>query len=171
MLNAEARTLADNGVDIIHINAPAIAYNVSNGINVDISIVKQAVEKVKSNVKSKVYLYLYFGNVSSIFDKLLDIKVDGIGIDVTSTKITSIIDHSIDKDLIIGIIDSMNTKLEDVRSTASALNFILNKIDAKNIALTVSNSLEFLPYRFAIKKLSLLGKITRLLKMKQGSII
>ncbi len=171
MLNAEARTLADSGVDIIHVNAPAIAYNVSNGIDVDISIVKQAVERVKSNVKSKVYLYLYFGNVSSIFDKLLDIKVDGIGIDVTSTKITSIIDHSIDKDLIIGIIDSMNTKLEDVRSTASALNFVLNKIDAKNIALTVSNSLEFLPYRFAIKKLSLLGKITRLLKMKQGSIV
>lgn len=169
MLNAEARTLADNGVDIIHINAPAIAYNVSNGVDVDISIVKQAVEKVKSNVKSKVYLYLYFGNVSSIFDKLLDIKVDGIGIDVTSTKITSIIDYSIDKDLIIGIIDSMNTKLEDVRSTASALNFILNKINAKSIALTVSNSLEFLPYRFAIKKLSILGKITRLLKMKQES--
>jgi len=38
MLNAEARTLADSGVDIIHINAPAIAYNVSNGINVDIRL-------------------------------------------------------------------------------------------------------------------------------------
>ncbi len=171
MLNAEARALDDNGIDIIHMNAPAIAYNVSNDIYVDLSLVKQAVEKVKSNVKSKVYLYLYFGNVSNIFDKLLDIKVDGIGIDVTSTKITSVMDYSIDKDLVIGIVDSMNTKLEDVRSTASALDFILNKIDAKSIVLTVSNSLEFLPYRFAMKKLSILDKITRLLKAKQDGII
>ncbi len=170
MLNKEAKTLADNGVNIIHLNAPAVAYNVSNGISIDLNLVKEAVERVKSGVKSKVYLYLYFGNVADVFDRLLDIKVDGIGIDAMSTRITSILDYSIDKDLIIGIVDSMNTRLEDARSVASALDLILNKVNVKGIVLTVNNSLEFLPYRFAIKKLSILGKITKLLKAKQDGL-
>lgn len=171
MLNKEAKTLAENGVDIIHLSAPAVAYSVNNGISIDLDLVKEAVERVKSKVKSKVYLYLYFGNVADVFDRLLDIKVDGIGIDVISTRIASIVDYSIDKDLIIGIVDSMNTRLEDVRSVASALDLILNKINAKNIVLTVNNSLEFLPYMFAIKKLSILGKITKLLKAKQDGLV
>ncbi len=170
MLNAEAKTLANEGVEIIQLNAPAIAYDFSNGKLVELTLIKDAISRVKKGVKSKIYLYLYFGNVAGIFDELLDIKVDGIGIDTSSTKLTSIVEHSIDKDLIIGIVDTMNTKLEEVKSTASALHFILDRMDVKHVVLTTSNSLEYLPYRFAVKKVSILGKITRLLNAKQKGL-
>ena len=170
MLNAEAKTLANEGVEIIQLNAPAIAYDFSNGKLVELTLIKDAISRVKKGVKSKIYLYLYFGNVAGIFDELLDIKVDGIGIDTSSTKLTSIVKHSIDKDLIIGIVDAMNTKLEEVKSTASALHFILDRMDVKHVVLTTSNSLEYLPYRFAVKKVSILGKITRLLNAKQKGL-
>ena len=172
MLNAEAKTLAEKGVDIIQLNSPALAYNVSNGIDVDLNMVKDAIERVKRGVRSKVYLYLYFGNVSSIFNKLIDINVDGIGFDVTSTRLASILGYDTKgKDVVVGILDTMNTRLEDVKSTAAALDFVIDRMEAEHIILTMSNSLEFLPYRFALKKLSLLGNITRLVKAKQSGII
>ncbi len=172
MLNAEAKTLAEKGVDIIQLNSPALVYNVSNEIDVDLSMVKDAIERVKRGVRSKVYLYLYFGNVSSIFNKLIDINVDGIGFDVTSTRLASILGYDTKgKDVVVGILDTMNTRLEDVKSTAAALDFVIDRMEAERILLTVSNSLEFLPYRFALKKLSLLGNITRLVKAKQNGIM
>jgi 5-methyltetrahydropteroyltriglutamate--homocysteine methyltransferase len=172
MLNAEAKTLAENGVDIIQLNSPALAYNLSNGIDVDLSMVKDAIEKVKRGVRSKVYLYLYFGNVSSVFNRLIDINVDGIGFDATSTRLASILGYDVKgKDIVIGILDAMNTRLEDAKSTAAALDFVIDRMNSEHILLTVSNSLEFLPYRFALKKLSLLGNIARLVKAKQNGVM
>ncbi|MFN4337347.1 MAG: hypothetical protein ACK4FV_07215 [Candidatus Nitrosocaldus sp.] len=170
MLNAEAKTLAREGVEIIQLNAPALAYDFSNSKLVELTLIKDAISRVKKGLRSKIYLYLYFGNVAGIFDELLDIKVDGIGIDVSSTKLTSIVEYNIDKDLIIGIVDTMNTRLEEVKSTASALYFILNRMDVKHVILTTNNSLEYLPYRFAVKKVSILGKITRLFNTKQKGL-
>lgn len=169
MLNAEAKALAREGIEIIQLNAPSIAYDF-NERKIDLSTIKDAISRVKKGVKSRVYLYLYFGNVVGIFDELLDMKVDGIGIDVSSTKLASLVDYSIDKVLVIGIVDAMNTRMEEVKSTASALDFILDRMDVKHVVLTISNSLEYLPYRFAVKKLSVLGKITRLLKAKQKGL-
>ncbi|MEM1941622.1 MAG: hypothetical protein QW248_02015 [Candidatus Nitrosocaldus sp.] len=171
MLNAEAKALAREGVEIIQLNAPSLAYEFSNGKReVELALIKDAIGRVKKGLKSKIYLYPYFGNVAGIFDELLDMKVDGIGIDASSTKLTSIVDYNIDKDLVIGIVDAMNTRLEEVKSTASALHFILDRMDVKHVVLATSNSLEYLPYRFAVKKVSILGKITRLLNAKQKGL-
>ncbi|MCS6768512.1 MAG: hypothetical protein RMJ59_02530 [Candidatus Nitrosocaldus sp.] len=172
MLNAEARALAREGVDVIQLNAPSIAYDFSNGgrTSVDLGIIGDAIARVKKGVKSKVYLYLYFGNVTSIFPRLMEIKVDGIGIDISSTKLASLVDYSMDKTLILGIVDAMNTRIEEIKSTASALDFILDRMDVKHVVLSTNNSLEYLPYRFAVKKLSVLGRITRLLKAKQTGL-
>lgn len=176
MLNAEAKKLAREGVEIIQFNAPSIAYDFGNGegkaeIKDRLALIKDAMGKVKKGVSSKVYIYFYFGNIAGIFDELLDMKVDGLGIDTSSTKLTSLIDYSIDVDLVIGIVDAMNTRMEEAKSMVSALDFMLGKMDVKHIILTTSNSLEYLPYRFAVKKVSLLGKIARLLTAKQNGLI
>ncbi len=170
MLNAEAKTLAKEGVEIIQFNAPSIAYEVDKAKD-KLELIKDAMARVKKGVSSKVYLYFYFGNIAGIFDELLDIKVDGLGIDTSSTKLLSLIDYSIDKDMVIGIVDAMNTKMEEVKSMASALNFMFERLDAKHIILTTSNSLEYLPYKFAVKKVSVLGNITKLLNAKQDGLI
>lgn len=176
MLNAEAKTLAREGVEIIQFNAPSIAYDFGNGegkaeAKDRLALIKDVMGKVKKGVSSKVYIYFYFGNIAGIFDELLDMKVDGLGIDTSNTKLASLIDYSIDVDLVIGIVDAMNTRMEEAKSMASALDFMLDRMDVKHIILTTSNSLEYLPYRFAVKKVSLLGKIAKLLIAKQNGLI
>lgn len=161
MLKREAKALAASKVKLIQLNAPSIAYN-SDAL--DIGVVKDAVERLKDGVKAKVYLHLYFGSVSKIFSKLLDIKVDGLSIDLSSTNLDSLLEYSVDKGLCLGAVNAMNTRMEDVKVTAKMISRALDKMSPKEAYISTTCDLEFLPYKFAIKKLSKLGAIGRNVK-------
>lgn len=161
MLKKEAQALARARVKFIQLNAPSIAYNANN---VDIGIVKDAVERVKDGLKTKVYLHLYFGNISKIFSKLLDIKVDGLSIDLSFTDLNSLADYKVDKGLCLGAVNAMNTKMEDVKGTAKIVSSALDKMSPREAYISTTCDLEFLPYEFAVKKLSRLGAIGRNVK-------
>lgn len=158
MLNKEAQTLVKQGISFIQLNAPAIAYN-SNAIDADtLNIIKEAIEQVKRRVK-KVYLHLYFGNVMKIIDKLLDIKVDGLSLDLINNDINDISEYKF-KGLGLGIIDATNTKMEDIKLVKS-IEKILDNTNAKEVYLCPNADLEFLPYKFATKKISRLASIAK----------
>ena len=161
MLKKEAQALARAKVKFIQLNAPSIAYNADK---VDIGIVKDVVERVKDGVKAKVYLHLYFGNISKIFSKLLDIKVDGLSIDLSFTDLNSLVGYKVDKGLCLGAVNAMNTKMEDVKGTTKIVSRALNKMSPREAYISTSCNLEFLPYEFAVKKLSRLGAIGRNVK-------
>jgi len=158
MLSKEAQTLAKAKVKFIQLNAPSVAYKADS---VDISLVKDAIERVKRNTKSKVYLHLYFGNISKIFSKLLDIKIDGLNVDLSTTDLNSIVGYKVDKGLCLGAVDAMNTKMDDVKGTAKTISDALDKMNPKEAYISTTCDLEFLPYEFAAKKLSRLGIIAR----------
>jgi methionine synthase II (cobalamin-independent) len=158
MLKREAKALAASKVKLIQLNAPSIAYNSES---IDLATVKDAVERVKDGVKAKVYLHLYFGNISKIFSKLLDVKVDGLSVDLSHTDIKSLTDFRVDRGLCLGVINSMNTKMEDVKETAKIVARALDKMSPKEAYISTTCDLEFLPYDFAVKKLSRLGAIGR----------
>lgn len=158
MLSTEAQTLAKAKVKFIQLNAPSIAYKAES---IDISLVKDAVERVKRNTKSKVYLHLYFGNVSKIFSRLLDIKIDGLNVDLSTTDLNSIAGYKVDNGLCFGAVDAMNTKMEEVKDTAKNISNALDKMEPKEAYISTTCDLEFLPYEFAVKKLSRVGAIAR----------
>jgi len=161
MLKREAKALASAKVKFIQLNAPSIAYNADR---VDMSMVRDAIERVKDGLKTKVYLHLYFGDISKIFDKLLDIRVDGLSIDLSYTRLNSLVDHKVDKGLCFGVVDAMNTKMEDVNATAKIVSNAFDKMSPKEAYISTTCDLEFLPYEFAVKKLSRLGAIGRNVK-------
>ena len=161
MLKKEAQALARAKVKFIQLNAPSIAYNADK---VDIGIVKDVVERVKDGVKAKVYLHLYFGNISKIFSRLLDIKVDGLSIDLSFTDLNSLVGYKVDKGLCLGAVNAMNTKMEDVKGTTKIVSSALDKMSPREAYISTSCNLEFLPYEFAVKKLSRLGAIGRNVK-------
>jgi len=161
MLKKEAQTLAKAKVKFIQLNAPSIAYKSDN---VDISLIKDAIERIKQGLKTKVYLHLYFGSVSKIFSKLLDIKIDGLSIDMSSTDLNSLIGYKVDNGLCLGAVDAMSTRMEDVKETAKIISNAFDKMDPKEAYISTTCDLEFLPYEFAVKKLSRLGAIARNVK-------
>ena len=161
MLNKEAQALAREGVKFIQLEAPAIAYNATAIDNFD--LIKDAIEKVKYRVKSKVYLHLYFGNVARIYDRLLDLKVDGLAIDLINTKLEDVEYDSSKLGIAYGIIDAMNTKLEEL-SMAKMLSKAIDRMKPKEAYICPNTDLEYLPYEFAIKKLSRLASIAKRVK-------
>lgn len=158
MLSKEAQTLSKAKIKFIQLNAPSIAYGADS---LDISLVKDAIERVKRNTKSKIYLHLYFGNISKIFSKLLDIKIDGLSVDLSTTDLSSIVGYKVDNGLCFGAVDAMNTKMEDVKDSAKTISDALDKMGPKEAYISTTCDLEFLPYEFAVKKLSILAKIAR----------
>jgi len=158
MLSKEVQALAKAKVKFIQLNAPSVAYKAGS---VDISLVKDAIERVKRNTTSKVYLHLYFGSISKIFSKLLDIKIDGLNVDLSTTDLNSIVGYKVDNGLCLGAVDAMNTKMDDVKGTAKTISDALDKMEPKEAYISTTCDLEFLPYEFAVKKLSRLGIIAR----------
>ncbi len=165
MLNKEAQALARAGVKLIQLNAPSIAYGAGRA---DLSLVKDAVERVKRNVRSKVFLHLYFGDVSKIFNKLLEIKIDGLSIDLSTTNLDSITGYSVSNGLSLGAVDAMNTKMEDAEAAAQIVSRALEKMRPKEAYISTTCDLEFLPYEFAIKKIARLAKIARSVRHDNG---
>ncbi|MFQ5921047.1 MAG: hypothetical protein ACE5JV_03420, partial [Nitrososphaerales archaeon] len=160
MLNKEAQRLARANVGLIQLEAPSLAYNAKQR-QVDIGLVKEAVERVKRNVRSKVFLHLYFGDVLKIFGGLLEIKIDGLNVDLSTTDLNSILGYKVGNGLCLGAVDAMNTKIEDPKATAEMISRAFEKMQPKEAYISTTCDLEFLPYEFAIKKLARLARIAR----------
>lgn len=163
MLNKEAKKLSEEGVVLIQLNAPAIAYNAEQLDNDKLALIKEAIENVKRRVSAKVYLHLYFGNITKIFSKLLEIKIDGLSIDLIN-KGDDIMEYSMKgKGLTLGMIDAMNTRIEDLKIVKS-IEKIIEKMNPSETYLSTNTDLEFLPYEFAIKKINRLAEIAKRVK-------
>ncbi|OGC76093.1 MAG: hypothetical protein A2145_02840, partial [candidate division Zixibacteria bacterium RBG_16_40_9] len=79
ILNQEAKELEKAGAKFIQLDEPSLCYNPDK---VDLAI--KAIEKAFENISVKKILFFYFGNVKSLFPRILDTSVDVIGVDVVS---------------------------------------------------------------------------------------
>ncbi|TLX85148.1 MAG: hypothetical protein E6K98_00905 [Thaumarchaeota archaeon] len=162
MLRKEADTLAKSGFDLIQLLGPSIAYNPK----VNFEVVKKGLEIITKGLKAKTILHLYFGDISKKLESLLDLPISGLGLDATSTPISSIKRHSFSgKLLAVGIIDSYNTKLEDSDEAIAQLNDMFLQTRPNEIYVTTNFDLQYLPKYFAVKKIFRLGQIARGVKI------
>lgn len=159
ILRKEIDTLTKAGFKLIQLVGPSIAYNIKN---VDLDVVKNALEIVTKNLKVKTILHFYFGDVSKKIEKLLDLPVSGLGFDTTSTPISSIKKHSFaGKALAVGLINSYNTKIENKTKCISEMNNIISKTKPDEAFVTTNFDLEYIPKEFACKKILVLGEVAR----------
>ena len=88
--------------------------------------------------------------------------VSGLGIDTTTTPISSIKKHSFSgKTLAIGIVNSYNTKLEDKHELVTEINNIISETKPNEAFVTTNFDLQYLPKEFAVRKILKLGEIAR----------
>jgi len=158
MLRKEIDTLVKSGFSLIQLVAPSIAYNPK----VDFSTVKDALNIITKGLKAKTILHFYFGDITKKLERLLDMPVSGLGIDTTTTPISSIKKHSFSgKTLAIGIVNSYNTKLEDKHELVTEINDIISKTKPNEAFVTTNFDLQYLPKEFAVRKILKLGEIAR----------
>lgn len=159
MLRKEINSLSKSGFKMIQLLSPSIAYNIDK---VDFALLKDTMKILTRGLKIKTNLHLYFGDVSKKIEKLLDLPVSGLSFDTMSTPISSLKKHSFSgKSISFGIVNSYNTKIENKRKCISEINNAISKIKPDEAFVTTSFDLEYVPKKFAIKKISVLGEIAR----------
>ena len=136
--------------EMIQFNAPSLALTESKQ---EIEIAKHAMKNISDKIKRKICLNLCFGDVSNNIDEFLDFKIDILGIDFISTKIDNLEERNIDKDLLCGIVNAQNTRLETKTELLQIMQKINKKLNPPQIAITNNRDFEFLPKKFAKRKL------------------
>jgi len=158
MLRVEINSLVESGFDVIQLLAPSIAYNKE----VDFGVVSDALKIITDGLKAKTILHTYFGDVSTKIESLLDLPVSGLGFDITTTPASSIEKHSFsDKILTVGIINSFNTAIEKPQECIKQVDEINAKTKPKESYVSNNFDLEYVPKKFAMNKISVLGEIAR----------
>jgi 5-methyltetrahydropteroyltriglutamate--homocysteine methyltransferase len=163
-LALEVGDLAAAGAEFIQIDEPAILK-----FPLDWAILEQALapllgardQAVKGGKRLKLGLYVYFRDCSALFDKLVSLPFDVIGLDFTyNEQLADIVARrGSPRPLGLGLIDGRNTKLEDPYAVAGQVEKLLLRIEGGMAYLGPSCGLEYLPRDRALAKLALLQRV------------
>ncbi|GIW47141.1 MAG: methylcobamide--CoM methyltransferase [Deltaproteobacteria bacterium] len=166
-ISEEIKELSKARAEVIQVDEPAILRNPR-----DFDILKEALLIMNEAKRaSKLALYSYFGDASSLYDMLQELPVDIIGLDFTYGRdlIQVILDRGSEKALGLGLIDGRNTKLENKEEVAKTIERLLPKIKVDISYLNPSCGLEFLPRDKAFEKLKNMTEIKKMLFQGEGN--
>lgn len=158
IIAAEVKDLENEGAEIIQIDEPAILKHPE-----DFRLFSEAIEIVAAEKgRSHLALYTYFGNAAPLYEKLLDLPVDAIGLDFTySLRLPQMIaELGCDKDIGLGLIDGRNTKLERPDEIIEKLQPMLPALKGETVYINPSCGLgDYLPREIAFQKLQLAATV------------
>jgi 5-methyltetrahydropteroyltriglutamate--homocysteine methyltransferase len=164
ILATELEPLSQAGAELVQIDEPAaIKYpNDWKIFEASLTPLVQARDKIlKNGRKLELALYVYFHDCAPLYEKLLALPVDVVGLDFTySAQLVDVIASiGSPKPLALGLIDGRNTPLEDPAQIARQVERMLPKIKGERAFLGPSSGLEYLPCDQAFAKLELLSQV------------
>ncbi len=154
-LGEEVSGLVRAGAAHIQIDEPILTRHPE-----DLPLAVEGLERIRARKgAAALTLFTYFGEVSKIFEELVETPVDAIGLDLVQGAATwsAIAKHGSEKPLVLGLVDARNTKKEDPAEVAKKVLSLKDRIDLKSSFLSPSNGLEFLPRERAREKLRILS--------------
>ncbi|MGB0035575.1 MAG: hypothetical protein WBP79_08890 [Candidatus Acidiferrales bacterium] len=164
-LAAEIDALAQAGAALIQVDEPAaIKYPQDWPIfEKSFELLARARDRaVESGRKVELALYVYFNDCATLYEKLVMLPADIVGIDFTyNPKLVDVVfSAGSPKPLGLGLVDGRNTRLEDPASVARQVARLMTKIQGGRAYLGPSSGLEYLPRDRAYAKLALLSRIS-----------
>jgi len=153
----EIKTLAGTGVSQIQIEEPGYFLT-----RPDWACVREGFEMLAAQKgKAQIGLVTYFGDAAPLYGELQKFSADFIGLDCTYgfRLFDRIRKEGSRKDLLLGLLDGRNTKLEDPKAVLGILRDLGRFLPQKTIYATTSCGLEFLPRNRAFDKLGILKAI------------
>jgi 5-methyltetrahydropteroyltriglutamate--homocysteine methyltransferase len=160
MLAPAIKAAAAAGCRLVHLEEPWLAYF---GIEKAAwAPFKEALESVRAPGVS-LMLHCYFGDAARFRDELRGLPVDGIGVDLVETDITEL-GTSWDMDLLIGCLNGRNSIVESLESTVELARRVTDTVRPRNLYLSSTCELGFLPTSVAEQKVLRLGEAAKQLK-------
>lgn len=164
ILAIEIESLAQMGAEIIQVDEPAVAKFPQDWavLEKSVALLAQARDRaIGEGQKVELALYVYFNDCTPLYERLLALPVDILGLDFTrSANLVDVIASAgSPKTLALGFVDARKALLEDPAVIARQVERLLPKIGIGRAYLGPSSGLEPLPRNAAIAKLELLSAI------------
>lgn len=164
--NEIIRKLNAAGVSRFQISEPCLVYrpyreNPLSGDELDTAL--SGLRRTVEGIDAPIAIQTYFGDATTILPQLLELPVDGVGFDLFETDYAeSKIDTK--KRIVLGIIDSRESNVEDPKWIAETANRAAKHIDTDSIVLAPNSDLKFVPRKVGDAKARSLAEATKLLE-------
>lgn len=156
-LKAISLELRRSGISFLQLNEPSIAYRYrKRDIGRDeVKLISSCFRELRKILNTSIHLY--FGDCSEAAKILAGEDVEPIGIDMMDTEPESV--DYIPAKLILGVVDSRNTFMEDPHQIADMIRGLHSEV----IGISPNCDLEFLPYEQARRKMEILREVLEVL--------
>jgi 5-methyltetrahydropteroyltriglutamate--homocysteine methyltransferase len=164
ILAPEIEALSQCGAEMIQIDEPAILRSPGEWAIFERALqpLLQARDKAqKTNRRLELALYVYFDDCAPLYEKLLALPIDILGVDfVSSPKLgDTIMAIGSSKPLALGLLDGRNEQMEQTADLARLVQRLFPRIEGGRVYLGTSCGLEYLTSATALAKFALLPKI------------
>lgn len=185
LLNAEARELEAKGADVIQFDEPAFNVFTKDVLEWGVAALERAAEGLKcktavhicygygidANNKWKETLGAEWRQYEQIFAPINASRINQVSLECAGSKVPiSLISHLKDKDILVGVIDVANTRVETPEMVAETIKAALKHADASRIQPCTNCGMAPLSRTVARGKLRALGAGAALMrKVVKGS--
>lgn len=161
-LRAETQSLLAAGATEIQFDDPCLPYQPAKA-----ETAISALNEVIAGLKGNFWIAFYFSDIRAIIEALENFSGGVIAVDCVShpRNFETMMSYAGNHDRCFGILDARNIKLESSDSLIRQCEVIARR--HQNAWVSPSCGLEFLPHRYALAKLKLLGGSVRALQEGQ----
>jgi 5-methyltetrahydropteroyltriglutamate--homocysteine methyltransferase len=168
VLAVEVEALVRGGAQLIQLDEPAILSNPQDWKVFEAALrpLIDARDKARQSGRTiELALHTYFEDGANLYEKLVELPVDILGLDMVSAPkmAATIISAGSTKPLALGVLSSTSTDAEDCEALAKVIEKVLPRIEGGRAYLSPASGLEFLSRTEATAKLKSLVRIQALL--------
>jgi len=165
------KNVASLGYEYVQINEPSLVYRYGTSALTSKKELKSFTSAFEENLNSPplhLSLHTYFGDCSTILEKLLQLKgVSEIGIDFTQTSLDSIEDAKFgEKRLACACVDGRNSLIESPEWIADYCLDAVKTLEPSGLVILPSSELKYLPRTVADEKIRSIGKAAEIAKKR-----
>lgn len=152
-LNEELYALQAAGAEIIQVDEPALCRHKR-----EYPLFAEAMIVLARGIRAKKVLCTYFGDLSGLYPKILELPFEVIGLDfVAGHRNWDVVRQApFTKELMFGILDARNTRLESMDEIVGGIRRISEVVSPDRLMIAPTAGLEFLPHGVARRKLQAL---------------
>lgn len=165
LLRPAAEELRDSGVVLLHLQEPALVTRPFDPAGWP--RLAEAVRLITDGLGIRVVLHTFYGDAGPILDRLRELPVDAIGVDLVETDLASL-RGPWPTGLLAGCLDGRSSRLEPAAGTVALARRIVELAQPPVLLLSSGGDLELLPRSVAEEKVRVLGAATRRLREELG---
>ncbi len=170
-LNMELKEAVEAGAKAVQVDEPIL---IDPYLSLDdINIIDDLFKVLFEGVDAFKILAFYFGvPKKDIYERILNLNVDALVLPLAENPkgfLNLVKEHGCgDKIPVLGIVNARNIYDDDYQHVKDLVKESLNTLKTEEVGFTTSSWLDLIPYRYSLRKTTILGKYSEILSKELG---